>query len=318
MSAPDLAVTGATRRRSPLRVLTQPIEVGRMRLPPIGLVALAAVGAALLLIVASNRWATPSDEHAYWLAARRLLDGQPLYDPTAFPGTPYAYWYPPTFAQVLVPVVAILPSLWFTGIWTILLLGCLWYLGLRNGLIALALVAFLPVAVELWYRNVHLVLAVILVLAIRRWPIFFAIGAAIKIAPGIGIVYLAARGRWRDALMVSAFGLVLLGVSFALSPAAWAQFVDVVVGRGPSDMPSIIPVPYGVRAVIGVLLAIFAGRNAPRYGEPLLVIAVMIASPTLWATAFSLLVAVVPLILIPPHPDRRGAATVAAVYTSSR
>jgi hypothetical protein len=294
------------------------MEIGRLRLPPIGLVALAAIGAALLLVVALNRWATPSDEHAYWLAARRLIDGQPLYDPTAFPGTPYAYWYPPTFAQALVPVAAVLPSLWFTGAWTVLLLVCLWYLGLRNGLVALALIAFLPVAVELWYRNVHLVLAVILVLAIRRWPILFAIGAAIKIAPGIGVAYLAARGRWRDALMVSVFGLVLLAVSVALSPAAWAQFVDVVVGRGPSDMPSIIPVPYGVRALVGLGLAIVAGRIAPRYGEPLLVVAIMIASPTLWATAFSLLVAVVPLIAMPPRPDRGFSPAIVPAYTSSR
>jgi hypothetical protein len=194
----------------------------------------------------------------------------------------------------------------------------LWYLGLRNGLVALALIGFLPVAVELWYRNVHLVLAVILVVAIRRWPIFFAIGAAIKIAPGIGVAYLAARGRWRDAVMVSAFGLVLLAVSVALSPAAWAQFVDVVVGRGPSDMPSIIPVPYGLRALIGLGLAVVAGRIAPRYGEPLLVVAIMIASPTLWATAFSLLVAVVPLIAIPPRPERGLSPAVATAYTSSR
>jgi len=318
MSAPDIAVTGRDPRRSPLRILTEPMIVGRLRLPPIGLVALAAVGGALLLIVAINRWATPSDEHAYWLAARRLLDGQPLYDPTAFPGTPYAYWYPPTFAQALVPIVAFLPSLWFTGAWTLLLLGCLWYLGLRNGLIALALVAFLPVAVELWYRNVHLVIAVLLVLAIRRWPILFAVGAAIKVAPGLGIAYLAARGRWRDAAITAGFGAGLLALSVALSPAAWAQFVDVVLGRGPNDMPSIIPVPYGVRAVLGAALAILAGRIPPRYGEPLLVVAVMIASPTLWATSFSLLVAVVPLIAIPRRaPDGTSAlAAPAAPYTS--
>ncbi len=54
---------------------------------PLWQLAAAAIGASLLLIVAMARWAQPSDEHAYWLAARRLLEGQPLYDPTAtFPG----------------------------------------------------------------------------------------------------------------------------------------------------------------------------------------------------------------------------------------
>jgi hypothetical protein len=309
MTAHDPAIPAVAARRSAIALLTAPIEVGRMRLPPIGIVVLAAIGAVLLLVVAVNRWATPSDEHAYWLAAQRLLAGQPLYDPTAYPGTPYAYWYPPPFAQALMPVAALLPSLWFTGIWTLLLLACLWYLGLRNGLIALALVAFLPVAVELWYRNVHLVLAVLLVLAIRRWPVLFAVGAAIKIAPGLGIVYLAARGRWRDALLTLAAGAALLGVSVVLAPGAWAQFIDVVIGRGPSEMPSLVPVPYGVRAIIGLVLAVVAGRIAPRYGEPLLVVAVMIASPTLWATAFSLLIAIVPLVARPARATRPARLT---------
>ena len=57
------------------RALSEPSVVGRLTLPPIGLVVLAAIGAVLLLVVALNRWATPSDEHAYWLAARRLADG---------------------------------------------------------------------------------------------------------------------------------------------------------------------------------------------------------------------------------------------------
>ena len=180
------------------RALSEPTAVGRLTLPPLGLVVLAAIGAVLLLVVALDRWATPSDEHAYWLAARRLVDGLPLYDPAATSITPYAYWYPPVFAQVMVPVALVLPSLWFTAAWTLLMLACLWWLADRNVLVALALVAFPPVAVEFWFRNIHLVLAALLVLSVRRgW--LFPVGAAIKLAPGIGIAWLAARGRWRDA-----------------------------------------------------------------------------------------------------------------------
>ena len=67
------------------------------------LIGLAAIGGVFLLVVAVNRWGTPSDEHAYWLAAQRLIDGEPIYDPTATSVTPYAYWYPPFVAQVLAP-----------------------------------------------------------------------------------------------------------------------------------------------------------------------------------------------------------------------
>ena len=289
--------------RGGLAILLQPTEIGRLRLPPLGLVLLAAIGGALLLIVAVNRWATPSDEHAYWLAARRLLEGQPLYDPAATPVTPYAYWYPPVVAQVLVPVAAVLPALAFTAAWTLLMLGCLWYLGGRSPLGALALVVYLPVAVEFWFRNVHLPLAVLLVLAIRRWPVLFAVGAAIKIAPGIGIVYLAARGRWRDAAIATAAGLTILVVSAALAPDAWRQFVDIVTARGPGEAAGFLPVPYWSRAIVALALAIVAGRLRPRIGEPLLVVAVTFALPTLWFTALSLLVAAVPLILRPPPTD---------------
>lgn len=294
--------------RRPFAVLVEPLDVGRLRLPPLGVVLLAALGGALLLIVAVNRWATPSDEHAYWLAAQRLLDGQPLYDPTATPVTPYAYWYPPVVAQALAPAAALLPSVAFTAAWTVLMLGCLWYLGGRSPLGGLALVVFLPVAVEFWFRNIHLPLAVLLVLAIRRWPVLFAVGAAIKIAPGLGIVYLAVRGRWRDAAIATAAGLAILVVSVALAPDAWRQFVDIVTARGPSEAAGFLPVPYWSRALVGLALTIVAARLQPRFGEPLLVVAVTVALPTLWFTALSLLVAAVPLMLQPakPAPDLIG------------
>lgn len=115
----------------------------------LALIAAAAVGASLLLVVAVNRWAVPSDEHASWLAAQRLLAGLPLYDPSAFSGIPYALWYPPPLAQVLAPFTLFAPDLAFTAAWTVLLLGCLFWLADRRLLVALAMVAFVPVAVEL-------------------------------------------------------------------------------------------------------------------------------------------------------------------------
>ena len=117
-----------------------------------------------------------------------------LYDPTATSITPYAYWYPPVVAQVVAPISAVVPSEAFSWGWTALLVVCLIWLAGGRPLVALALVAYVPVATELGFRNVHLILAVLIVLAIRRWPVLFAVGAAIKIAPGLGIVYLAAAG----------------------------------------------------------------------------------------------------------------------------
>jgi glycosyl transferase family 87 len=279
--------------------LFAPRQVGRLTLPSPLLVVLAAIGAVLLVVVAVNRWAVPSDEHAYWLASQRLLHGEPLYDPAATIVTPYAYWYPPVLAQVLAPVAAILPSEAFTFVWTALLLICIWFLGGRTPLGGLALVAFLPVAVELWFRNIHLVLAVLVVLGLRRWPALFAVGASIKLAPGLGIVYLAARGRWRDAVIASAVGAGILVVSFAISPDAWRQFVDILTARGAGETNGFLAVPYFVRASLGLALAIVAGRLRPALGEPLLVVAITVALPTLWFTALSMLATIAGLMLFP-------------------
>jgi Glycosyltransferase family 87 len=278
------------------RLFAEPISIGRRQLPPLGLVVLATVGALLLVVVATGHWAQPNDEHAYWLAGQRLLHGQPLYDPTASANTPFAYWYPPVVAQLVAPISAIVPSEAFSWAWLALLLGCVWWLAGSRPLPFLALIAFLPVATELWFRNVHLILAVLVVLAIRRWPIMFAVGAAIKLSPGLGIVYLAARGRWRDAAITALAGAAILAVSVVLAPDAWAQFAEVLRVRGPADASSFLLVPYWVRAGLGLALAVIAGRLRPRLGEPLLVVALVVALPTLWFTALSMLAALVPIV----------------------
>ena len=295
-----------------MAALFAPRQVGRWTLPSPLLVVLATIGAVLLVVVATNRWAVPSDEHAYWLASQRLLHGQPLYDPSATIVTPYAYWYPPVLAQVLAPVAAVLPSEAFTAAWTVLLLVCIWFLAGRSPLGALALIAFLPVAVELWFRNIHLVLAVLVVLGLRRWPALFAVGASIKLAPGLGIVYLAARGRWRDASLATAVGIAILVVSIVVSPDAWRQFADILSARGAGETNGFLAVPYFVRAAVGLALAVVAGRIRPAYGEPLLIVAITVALPTLWFTALSMLAAMVGLWLLKPVPETEVVAAGAA------
>ena len=257
---------------------------------------LAAIGGIFVLVVAANRWGTPSDEHAYWLAAQRLINGEPLYDATATSVTPYAYWYPPFVAQVLAPIAAVLPAMAFTAAWTAMMLICLWWLAGRDVLVALALIAFPPVAVEFWYRNIHLVLAVLIVLAIRGFAAMYSVGALIKFSPGLGIPFLLARARWRDAAIATVTGVTLLVISVALSPDAWRQYLDILASRGPTDVSGLLPVPYLARAVTGLVLALLAARLEPRIGEPLLVIAIVVALPTLWMAALSTLIAIVPLV----------------------
>jgi glycosyl transferase family 87 len=283
-------VTALTRGRA--------VSAGTSRPSPL-LIALAAIGGAFLVIVAVNRWAVPSDEHAYWLAARALLEGRPLYDPNATPVTPYAYWYPPVVAQVLAPVALVLPSDLFSVAWTVLLFGCLFYLADRRILVMLALIAFPPVAVELWFRNIHLVLAVLVVAALRGGPDgrpwLWPVGAAIKLAPGLGIAWLAARERWRAFAIAVGVGFAILAVSVVLSLPAWRDWIGIAMSRGPNDGSSLLPIPYLYRAIAGLVLALAAGRLRTPIGEILLVVAITVALPTLWTTGLSLLIAIVPI-----------------------
>jgi hypothetical protein len=296
--------SSASGRTGALERLFAPVEVGSRRFPSIAISLLAAIGAALLLIIATGEWRHFNDEHAYWLAGARLAAGEPLYDASAAANTPFAYWYPPPLAQVLAPLTSVVSADAFSVAWTALLLACLWWLGGRHPFTALALVAFLPVAVELRVRNVHLVMAVLAVLALRRSWAFWIPAAAIKITPVLGIAYLAAAGRWRDGVKVAALGLAVLAVSVALAPGAWREFFDVVGTRAGDEGGALVPIPFALRFGVGVALVVVAGRLALRArvtggsalaGEVLLIVALTIANPTLWATALSMLVAIVPL-----------------------
>jgi len=293
-----------------LRALAAPARVGTRTLPPPGLVLLAAVGAVFLAVVATTSWRAFNDEHAYWLAASRLVAGEALYDAAAAANTPYAYWYPPPLAQVLAPLTGVLSAEGFSFAWTVLLLACLWWLAGRDLLVALALIAFLPVAVELRVRNVHLVLAVLLVLALRRSWLFWVPAAAIKVAPVLGILYLAAARRLREAALVSVAGLAVLVASIIVSPGAWDAFVSVVGPRANTDGGALVAIPFAVRFVAGAALVALGGWAGGRRGEALLVIGITLANPTLWATALSLLVALLPLWRTAPGVPTRGGGVV--------
>jgi hypothetical protein len=266
------------------------------RWPSPALLVAAAIGAVLLAVVAATAWPSVGDEHAYWAAAERLLAGRPIYDLDLPVNTPYAYWYPPVLAQVLAPFTPVVPDEVFTAAWTILLVACVWFLSGRNLLVALACVAFLPVALELRVRNVHLVIAVLAVLALRRSWAFWIPAAALKLAPVLGVLYLLAAGRRREAVLVAVAGGLVAAVSIALAPDAWAQFAQVVVARAPTDAGGFIPIPYPVRLAAAAIVAVVAGRAGGRRGEVGIVVAITVASPTLWANAFSQLLAILPLV----------------------
>ena len=88
----------------------------------------------------------------------------------------------------------------------------------------------------------------------------------------------------------------MLVVSVVLSPDAWRAYIDFALSVDPLQQSSFVAVPLPVRALAGVLLTVVASRLPRSVGDPLLVVAVTLALPSLWVTGLSLLVAIVPLV----------------------
>jgi Glycosyltransferase family 87 len=261
----------------------------------IALVVLAAIGGALLAIVVVLFWRNPGDNYAYWLAAQRLVAGEPVYVTGEAAFAPYAYHYTPPLAQVLAPLTLFLPSIAYIVGYRVLEILTVWYLAGRAMLPMLALIAFLPVAIELRFENVHLFMAVAIVLALWRWPLLFAVAAIVKVSPGLGIVYLVLRRRFRDAAIAVVVGAAICAVSYVLSPNLWQEFLAAIGDRAGITGNSLIPVPYVVRAIAGLVLAIAGGIVGRRRGELLLVLAITAANPNLALNGFAVLAAAVPV-----------------------
>lgn len=278
----------------------------RERVTLVVLAALAAVGGSLLAVIIGTFWLTPGDDFAYWIAGDRLIHGQPIYATGEVAFAPYAYHYPPPVAQLLAPLTLVLSPVAYLIVYRGALLLALWDLAGRRMLQTLALLAFIPMTVAVRIENVDVFMAWAIVLGLRRWPWLFAIGTLVKVSPGLGIVYLAMRRRWRDVAVSITVGLVITGVSFALAPDLWREWLGAINGRSDIIGNSLIPVPYSVRAVAGLILAGTGGLIGRRRGELLLVAGMTIANPGLALNGFAVLAAAVPIWLA--GPDGIGSA----------
>jgi len=251
---------------------------------------------------------------AYHAAAQRLLDGRPLYD-MSFQGAGGfgLFYYPPFFAPLILPF-GLLDGSIATWAW------------IAGSLAAFALgVALLPVARSTRWLVVLLaglswpfVYAVklgqvgpllFLVLAVGwRWldrPTAIgasgAIGAAVKLQPGLVLAWALVTRRWRAATIGVAM-LVALAVAATLlaGPAAWADFVTLIGRVGdpieternltPGAVAFQLGAPGSVAAALQVaamavvvVVWLFACmRGSPVSSYLVTVVASQLLSPILW------------------------------------
>jgi alpha-1,2-mannosyltransferase len=187
------------------------------------------------------------DYTCYEGAARHLLDGKPIYD-NAFSisvGTcPGTFTYPPAFAVALVPWLVFGGAA--AGLWCVAMAACF-----------LAGVALLPVRPDVRW--------VVVIIAALDWPLLYAvklgqvepllflgfaatwrfldrpgvvgaataIGALIKVQPGLLGLWALATRRYRAAAVAIVSALAVAGAATVFTGlGAWGTYVDLVRSLG--------------------------------------------------------------------------------------
>jgi hypothetical protein len=259
-----IGVTSPVRRVAP---------AARIKLPSRRLVVRALAIAVLVVAWASAPIpldaAIDTDAENYW-----RLDASDPYGNGW--GEPHSFVYSPAVAQVILPFT-LLPFDVFYKLLLAVNLACLWWL--IGPWSALAL--FVPVVGgELTMGNIHLPLAVMLVVSLRH-PAAWAFGVLTKVTPGVTILWWLGRREWRPALVAFATTAAIIAVSAALWPEAWSDWLALLSNSsgmtlevGPvNEWPALVRVP--IAAVLVVLAAV---RNRPA-ALPLIV---AFALPAIW------------------------------------
>ena len=119
----------------------------------------------------------------------------------------------------------------------------------------LLVLAFPPVAIELYYGNVNLLIALALVVGMTRpWAWTFVL--LTKPTCGVGLLWFAARREWRQLGIALGVTLVIVATSLLVLPGAWRDWIGHparersapaprhLAGRSPSGSGCRSPVPW--------------------------------------------------------------------------
>ena len=264
--------------RARLRIYRNPVVVG---FSGFGYVLLAW----LLLIVPMMKGFDSFvgfDSIAYWAVS-------PFHPYAAPLGTVASFTYSPAAALAFAPA-HLIPFNWFYLLWGSFLVVNLVWLTRRYALIWLC---FLPVSLELFHANIHLLLATVCVLGFD-YPALWSIALLTKVTPGVSLLWFAVRREWRSLGIALGATAAIAAVSFAIAPGAWFDWVNFLTSSGATGPEVngsylwIIP-PLWLRLVAAAALIVWGARTDRRWVVP---VASTIALPVLWITGPAMLVAI--------------------------
>ena len=259
--------------------------------------------AYLFVVVAPKAGTFGFDAYAYWSVN--------MTDPYTVPaGTFGAFTYTPVIARLFNPF-SLLAWPTFLWLWTALLVGTMIWLGWRSALLVLA---FPPVALELYHGNIHLLMAAAIVLGFR-YPIGWSFLLLTKVTPGIGLVWFAVRREWRPLLIALGFTGALVAVSVAFDSQLWVDWLNEGLGTTAGGTPLnqfSIGIPLLIRVPAAALLVAWGGRTGRPWTVP---VAATLALPILWPSGLAILAALWPIAQRRPEIEPRTGRSIRSAPT---
>ena len=225
------------------------------------------------------------DAHIYW--ANRLPDPYTIRSYEALDG----FFYSPAFAQALYLPTA-LPWHAFLTAWTAVILAAVYWM---VGPWALPAMLFLPIPLEIYFGNVNLLFAAVIIGGFR-YPALWALPILTKVTPGIGVLWFAFRGEWRSFGIAIGATAAIVAVSFVLAPALWTDWASLLTANGGASGGIEVP-PLSIRMPVAIVVLSWAARTDRAWVLP---IVVLVASQRIWPASLSVLIAVPVLYYRPP------------------
>jgi len=204
-------------------------------------------------------------------------------------GTMGSFVYSPIAAR-LFQATSLLPFWQFLWLWLGALVGTAVWLGGRRWLWVLA---FPPVALELYHGNIHLLIAAAIALGFR-YPAAWAFVLVTKVTPGVGLLWFAVRREWRNLAIALGVTGVLVAISLVVDFRLWGEWIEkqLQVSLAHSPNQPQIEIPLLLRLPAAALLVIWGARTNRKWTVPA---SAALAMPVLWIAALSVVVAVLAL-----------------------